>query len=94
MVPSESDNNGTDASQDAASGEERKDSSGAPASQNFGFYNREGVPSGEHHTLSPEEEAARKKRNVAIALSLVGFMVVVFLITVVQLSNNIANGAG
>ncbi|MBR9826858.1 MAG: protoheme IX farnesyltransferase [Alphaproteobacteria bacterium] len=52
------------------------------------------MPSGEHYTLSPEEEAARKKRNVAIALSLVGFMVVVFLITVVQLSNNIANGAG
>lgn len=73
---------------------DRKDSSGADASGNFGFFHREGQASGEHVQLSPEEEAARKKRNVAIAWSLVAFMVLIFAITVMRLSQNIAGGAG
>ena len=44
--------------------------------------------------LTPEQEKARSRRNVVIALSLVGFMVAVFAITVVRLSQNIAAGAG
>lgn len=71
---------------------DRKDSSGASADGNFGFFHREGQASGEHVPLSPEEEAARKKRNVAIAWSLVAFMVLVFAITVMRLSQNIAGG--
>ncbi len=59
---------------------------------NFGFYHREGRPTGEQIALTPEQTAARKKRNVYIALSLVAFMVAVFLITVVRLSQNIAAG--
>ena len=96
MVPSDGGDGGSggDAGAAGEGAPEKLDSSGAPASQNFGFYNREGVPSGESYKLTPEEEAARKKRNIAIALSLVGFMVVVFLVTVVQLSNNISNAAG
>jgi hypothetical protein len=43
--------------------------------------------------LTPEQEAARKKRNVAIALGLVAFMALVFTITVLRLSQNIAQGA-
>ena len=43
--------------------------------------------------LTPEQEKARARRNVVIALSLVGFMVAVFAITVVRLSQNIAAGA-
>lgn len=54
---------------------------------------REGQASGEHVHLTPEEEAARRKRNVAIAWGLVGFMVLIFLITVLRLSQNVANGA-
>jgi hypothetical protein len=60
---------------------------------NFGFHHREGRPTGEHVTLTPEQEKARRKRNIYIALGLVGFMVAVFLITVVRLGQNIANGA-
>jgi|GEM_PF-1504365 len=71
-----------------------RDSAGEPASQNFGFYHREGQPTGEHLALNDEQIAARKKRNLAIAWSLVAFMVLVFGITVLRLSQNIANGAG
>jgi hypothetical protein len=59
---------------------------------NFGFYHREGRPTGDQVALTPEQIAARKKRNVYIALSLVAFMVAVFLITVVRLSQNIEAG--
>ncbi|WP_421923589.1 hypothetical protein [Maricaulis maris] len=44
--------------------------------------------------LTPEQEKARARRNVVIAWSLIGFMVAVFAITVVRLSQNIAAGAG
>ena len=71
-----------------------KDSSGADASGNFGFFHREGQASGDNVQLSPEEEAARNKRNIAIAWSLVAFMVLVFAITVMRLSQNVAGGAG
>jgi hypothetical protein len=40
--------------------------------------------------LTPEELAARKKRNVAIACALVGFIVLVFLTTVFNLRRNMA----
>lgn len=67
------------------------DSSGAPAAENFGFHHREGQASGEHVPLTPEEEAARKKRNIAIAWSLVAFMALVFAITVLRLGQFAAN---
>ena len=60
---------------------------------NFGFRNREGRATGEHVQLTPEQERARKRRNLYIAWSLAAFMVLVFLVTVVRLSQNIANGA-
>jgi len=44
--------------------------------------------------LTPEQEKARGRRNVVIAWSLVGFMVAVFAITVVRISQNIAAGTG
>ncbi|MAZ72807.1 MAG: hypothetical protein CMC70_06635 [Flavobacteriaceae bacterium] len=44
--------------------------------------------------LTPEQEKARGRRNVTIAWSLVAFIVIVFLVTVVRLSQNIAAGAG
>ena len=61
---------------------------------NFGFHHREGQATGEHVRLTPEQEKARKRRNVYIAWGLVAFMVAVFLITVVRLSQNIAGVAG
>lgn len=54
---------------------------------------REGQPTGESLKLTPEQEKARKRRNVVIALSLVAFMIAVFAITVVRLSQNIAGAA-
>lgn len=59
---------------------------------NFGFKAREGRATGEQVRLTPEQDKARKRRNLFIALSLVAFMVAVFLITVVRLSENIASG--
>ena len=45
--------------------------------------------------LTAEEEVARKRRNRVIALSLVGFIALIFLTTVVRLGQNItANAAG
>ncbi len=39
--------------------------------------------------MTPEEEKQRKRRNLAIALSLAGFMLIVFLVTILKLSANI-----
>lgn len=39
--------------------------------------------------LTPDQLAARKRRNLAIALGLVAFMVLIFIITVRQLQSNI-----
>lgn len=44
--------------------------------------------------LTPDEQAARNRRNVALALGLVAFIVVVFTVTVLRLSANIAASAG
>lgn len=90
MIPE----NGSDTTDENPSDEtaaERIDSSGAPSSENFGFHHREGQPSGESVILTEEQLAARKKRNIAIAWSLIGFMVVVFLVTVARLSQNVAS---
>lgn len=35
--------------------------------------------------LTPEQEAARKRRNLWIALALAGFMALVFIITIAKL---------
>lgn len=45
----------------------------------------------EYVTLTPEQERARKRRNVWLALSVAAFMVLVFAITLAQMS---ANGVG
>ncbi|MBX9802061.1 MAG: hypothetical protein K2Y04_04765 [Caulobacteraceae bacterium] len=39
--------------------------------------------------LTPEETSARNKRNLAIAGALVGFIVLVFAVTVLNLKRNI-----
>ena len=38
---------------------------------------------------SPEAAKARRRRNVAIALALVGFIVLVFLVTIIRLGANV-----
>lgn len=44
-------------------------------------------------TLTPEEQAARKRRNLWLALAIGGFVVLVFLITLAKFQANVA-GAG
>lgn len=53
---------------------------------------REGLPTGETHTPSADEEKARRRRNIAIALSVVAFAVLVYLTTVLRLAENIKSG--
>jgi hypothetical protein len=43
--------------------------------------------------LTAEQQAAQKKRNSAVALSLIAFMALIFTITVLRLSQNIAAGS-
>jgi hypothetical protein len=43
--------------------------------------------------LTAEQKAAQKKRNTAVALSLIAFMALIFTITVLRLSQNIAAGS-
>ncbi|PWE17659.1 protoheme IX farnesyltransferase [Marinicauda salina] len=55
---------------------------------------REPEPAAETETvkLTEAEKRARGRRNQVIAWSLVGFIVLVFVVTVVRLSANIASG--
>lgn len=50
---------------------------------------REAIPTGEHVILSPAEVAARKKRNNWIAISLVGFVILVFMLTMAKVGGGI-----
>jgi lipopolysaccharide/colanic/teichoic acid biosynthesis glycosyltransferase len=40
--------------------------------------------------LSPEDEARRRKRSIAIALSLAGLVVLILVTTIVRLGGNLA----
>lgn len=42
--------------------------------------------------LTPEEEKARKRRNVAIFWSLIGFILLIFLVTIQRLASNMSGG--
>lgn len=44
--------------------------------------------------MTPEDLAARKRRNLAIAGALVLFVILVFTVTVLRLMSNIAASAG
>lgn len=73
------------------------DSAGKPGGPAEGYTpfilrGSEGRPTGERIRLTVAQEAARKRRNLVIAGSLVGFIVLVFLVTVLRLSQNIAAG--
>lgn len=41
----------------------------------------------EYRALTPDELRARKRRNVAIALALVGFIIFVFVVTIFNFKN-------
>ena len=55
---------------------------------------REGLPTGEHHVPSAAEIKARGQRNVAIALAVTGFVVLVYLTTFFRLAENLQAAGG
>jgi hypothetical protein len=54
---------------------------------------REGVPTGEHEPLTPEEQRGRDRRNLAIAGAVVAFILIVFLTTIIRVGQNLSAGA-
>ena len=56
------------------------------------FGGREGLPTGEHHAPSPAELAARNKRNLAVALAVVLFVVIVYATTTLRMRDAIEAG--
>ena len=55
---------------------------------------REGLPTGESHQQTDEERRAQGRRNIAIALCVVGFAVLIYLTTFLRLAENIKASAG
>ena len=55
-------------------------------------YAREGLPTGEVYEPTPEEQRARGRRDVAVALCVVGFCLLVFTITIFRLAQSIEAG--
>lgn len=59
------------------------------------FGGREGrVVPGETVVLTPEQLAARKRRNLAIGLSLFAFCVLVFIVALARMGQSVSQGAG
>jgi len=44
---------------------------------------------GEHYRMTPEEENSRKRRSIAIALGIVAFVALIYLITMLRLAENV-----
>jgi hypothetical protein len=44
--------------------------------------------------MTPEAERARKRRNVMLALAIAGFVLLVFVVTIVRIRAGILAGAG
>jgi len=40
--------------------------------------------------LTPEEQKKRQQRNIVLALSIIGFVVIVFLVTILRLGSSVA----
>lgn len=62
---------------------------GAPTrKENAPFVAREAIYTGERVTLTPQQTSARKRRSLWLALALVSFVVLVFVITITRLGAN------
>jgi hypothetical protein len=51
-----------------------------------------GVTAMEYRSLTPEEEARRRRRSIAIGLALGALVVLFFVTTIVRLASNVAGG--
>ena len=45
-----------------------------------------GLPTGDHVALTADQDKARRRRNVMLALAIAGFMVLLFLITLARIN--------
>ena len=54
----------------------------------------EGTPTGEMHTQTEAERKAQNRRNAAIAFSVLGFVILVYLTTFFRLAENLKGAAG
>jgi len=54
----------------------------------------EGTPTGETHQQSDDEMQAQNRRNMAIAFSVLGFVILVYLATFFRLADNLKAAAG
>jgi hypothetical protein len=59
-----------------------------PAQPSF-LSMREGIPTGEMVTLTPEQARARRRRGHWIALALFTFVILIFVITMTKLGANV-----
>ena len=57
-----------------------------------GEYGREGLPTGEIHQPTDAELKARNKRNLAIALAVVAFVLLIYFTTFLRLAQNLSAG--
>ena len=65
----------------------------APAGSAF-FAAREAEVTGQSYQPSPEEVQRRSRRNVAIALGIVAFIVLVYAITMLRITQNLPGAGG
>ena len=56
------------------------------------FGGREGLPTGQHYTPTPAELRARNVRNVAVALAVLVFVVIVYATTTLRMKGAIEAG--
>ena len=54
---------------------------------------REGIYTGQMYEMSPEERQARNRRNIAIALGVVAFVVIIYATTLLRMSQGIGAGS-
>lgn len=55
---------------------------------------REGLPTGDMHEPSDAEVKARGRRNLAIALAVVAFVILIYATTFLRLAENLKGAAG
>ncbi len=55
--------------------------------------NNTGVAEPLARRLTPEEQKKRKQRNIALALSIIVFVVIIFFVTILRLGSSVADRA-
>ena len=79
-----------DASADDDAGADPAEKETPDAEEHRDFLSaRDARATGEHYRMTPAEEKSRKRRSIAIALGIVAFVALVYLITMLRLAENV-----